>query len=64
MNPEVEPDELWPPRYSDCRIVQSDDGVEHEAEVFQNAEAFRDAAVIQTTAIRATECNNLFQIET
>ena len=33
MNPEVQPEELWPPYYSDCRVVQSDDGVEYEAEM-------------------------------
>ena len=30
MNPKFSPEELWQPRYSDCRVVQSDDGVEYD----------------------------------
>ena len=48
MNPEARPELLWPPRYLGCRVIQSDDGVEYEAEVFRNMEALRDAAVVQT----------------
>ena len=25
MNPDIPPEELWPPRYHDCRIIPSDD---------------------------------------
>ena len=25
MNPNIQPEELWPPRFSDCRIIQSDE---------------------------------------
>ena len=62
MNPDVPPEELWPPRYSDCRVVQSDDGVRYEAEVYRNAEALRDAAGVQTKAVRAS--NSTFRTET